>query len=259
MLRSLALLMSMVSCVPDGKAPIYTNLQTGLLGGACVTDGDCKTPGMSCNRTTFTGYKLEAPDGYCTMNCSVDAECTPGKCVAGGDGKRYCGAFCDHPGNCRVNYVCDAVDNYCEPAGFFNFSCDPSLGSGVCTLTNGSQGGCLRAALGSGLSGYCAPACILGGSCPMGQGCHYFDVTRVGKNFKNDAFKGLLCFKEPTAPAPVGGTCRYNSDCVSSVDCVTVGGGTPVCHADCLPGNTCSDGSSCADYTPRLPSLGYCP
>jgi hypothetical protein len=261
-LRGALLVALLGACVPDGKPPMFTSLIRGAIGGPCDADDDCKSG--SCQTTSFTGYRAGAPGGYCSDECSEDSDCTPGKCVFGGDGNQYCVARCQKPSHCRDDYICDALEGYCEPAALYNLSCDPKVAD--CITSAGLLGGCVRAALGDGDVGYCSRACTLDGSlpCGSGQGCHLFDVRAIGGAFQNDAFRSLLCFNNTeTPPVSLGGSCILITDCVSGADCVTFtdrfGDVSTTCLQSCNSGLGCINGNPCQDYTRANPNFGFCP
>jgi hypothetical protein len=71
---------------------------------------------------TFSSYKdIAAPGGYCTQDCSLDAECgAGGQCVSHGVEGGMCLALCTEKSQCRDGYDClfhgrDAVSKVCVP------------------------------------------------------------------------------------------------------------------------------------------------
>ncbi len=259
--RRLALCALFAACTPDGKPPIFTNVVRGEIGGACDADGDCHSG--ACQTTSFAGNNVGAPGGYCTHECSGDSDCTPGKCISFGS-RSFCVARCEKPSHCRDDYVCNAAEGFCEPAAMVRLECDPSVAD--CTTAAGQPGGCLRSALGSGTFGACVRACSLDGSlgCDPGQGCHLFDTHVVGGAFANDAFRGMMCFKETANPPTViAGSCQSFTECVSTADCAGLkladGSTLQVCVQNCSIGSTCDDGKPCTSYVTPTPGIGYCP
>jgi hypothetical protein len=87
-------------------------------GAACNSNSDCKGVGATC-ATTIGGFSVfgqtiggaEAPDGYCTGDCTEDGQCGKGGVCYGSfatlgvAGK--CHAACTSNSNCRDKYECN--------------------------------------------------------------------------------------------------------------------------------------------------------
>jgi hypothetical protein len=79
---------------------------TSRVGTPCMTDAQCDT-GLFCAKTFYIGLtKIDVPGGYCTADCSKDANVCPMNsfCYSFSFGK-YCGSSCP-PDPCRKGYQC---------------------------------------------------------------------------------------------------------------------------------------------------------
>ena len=90
-----------------GPAP----LPEGVVGNACNGDAQCGGAAMSCV-AELAG--VAAPGGYCSVRCSVDADCSSGGACVSGLGTApvpigTCYARCEPPGGCREGYTCNAL------------------------------------------------------------------------------------------------------------------------------------------------------
>jgi hypothetical protein len=94
------------ACYPAPKAlPDHTS------GNACSDDADCGGADNSCAFVLPYGNRLteevEAPGGYCTQACSLDAECgAHAQCIAAGSRGGMCLGRCDVDADCREGYRC---------------------------------------------------------------------------------------------------------------------------------------------------------
>ncbi|HLM71714.1 MAG TPA: hypothetical protein VK459_03450 [Polyangiaceae bacterium] len=86
----------------DAKADAYE----GVIGRACELDADCGD-GYRCH--------TPAPNGYCTVNCSVDVPCPSGSVCSPVPYSRVMGACmrpCSSAAECRPEYACDYVEAF---------------------------------------------------------------------------------------------------------------------------------------------------
>jgi hypothetical protein len=93
-------------CMPGPKP-----LPDGVVGHACESDAECGGGPSSC-AAALAG--IDAPGGYCSQSCSVDADCAlDGACVSGlGTAPLSigtCFARCVPPDGCREGYTCNAL------------------------------------------------------------------------------------------------------------------------------------------------------
>jgi hypothetical protein len=90
-------------CVPGPKP-----LPDHVTGNACANDGDCGGGNGTCSSSVA---QVEAPGGYCTQSCALDADCgAGGTCISGLNGIALsvgnCYQSCAPPGACRTGYTC---------------------------------------------------------------------------------------------------------------------------------------------------------
>lgn len=157
--------------VPDMAAPTLDMAGAGALGSACVTDGDChEGTSPTCFRQTpfDQSGKLEASRGHCSATCTVDADGDEGDCrTYTSEPHGWCFAPCTGPSDCRAGYACFA-GTIASCLWSENLNCDPTSKSGTCAdapLSN--PGGCIRSAVGPGLTRTCNDGCGLSGAaCP---------------------------------------------------------------------------------------------
>jgi hypothetical protein len=94
------------ACYPAPKA-----LPDHTAGNACGDDADCGGTENSCAFVLPFGSRatedVEAPGGYCTQACSLDAECgAHAQCIAAGSRGGMCLGRCDVDADCRDGYRC---------------------------------------------------------------------------------------------------------------------------------------------------------
>ena len=95
-------------CVPN------TSLDGGTspIGGACVTDAQCGSDGLSFCLTEPNGF----PGGYCSRSCDA-VPCPTGQCVQvqdpNGQVLNVCFSSCMGSLTCRMGYSCQ--QNFCLP------------------------------------------------------------------------------------------------------------------------------------------------
>jgi hypothetical protein len=215
-------------------------------GNACESGSDACWPKGTCAKQLTGGAAfsllaapLSVPDGYCTAECSNDAECgAHGLCFGrgllgeGGECRRACQTNAD----CRDGYECakaagadaDAgtldlgliLPNSCQPLpptdhlprGLVGKSCekDADCGHGYCAESTNSQ------------KGYCTGLCIADSDCgskgqcvrgPYGSGGTCHETCKVDSDCQNDAngwgCGAGLCVREPNplADGAVGQAC----------------------------------------------------
>lgn len=233
----------------------------GCVGAPCAQPSDC-TEGNSalpavCWGTTLlnVSQNVRTPGGYCTRECSVDADCGTAACVQlPGSAKKHCMAKCASATRCRKpGYSC-AFDGtsggICFPNG--NFDCNPAGPEGTCEYgSNGYLGGCIRVAYESDHGGICHLQCQLGSkTCPPDdragtpappQSCIYVDTSfdvQGNPSPTGDKFKGNLCFQQTSAPKALGEPCQYYSECQDSLQCdrFNTNPALRVCRALCVQG-----------------------
>jgi hypothetical protein len=103
-------------------------LADGTAGKACASDADCGGQKDTCVNElpfdTFSSYEnIAAPGGYCTLKCSLDAECgAAAQCIARGLQGGLCLQRCADKADCREGYGCELhgrdlsdVDRVCVP------------------------------------------------------------------------------------------------------------------------------------------------
>ena len=185
-------------------APTLDMAGAGALGSACVTDGDCGEG--DCR--TYTGE----PHGWCFAPCTG-------------------------PSDCRAGYACFASTiAYCFWSE--NLNCDPTSKSGTCAnapLSN--PGGCIRSALGPGLTGTCNDGCDLSGAaCPNSNGvarqCVVFDNTKdkdANGVLYGDTFHGAVCSASYSTNTD-GQECLYTPPTGSEYDRLTACGRGDECY-----------------------------
>jgi hypothetical protein len=213
----------------------------GCIGSTCSKDSDCTEGGGGgiCWTTTLLNnpQNVTTPGGYCSRECTADAECGTGRCIGfPSTTKKYCMAKCSSALRCRhPGYSCafeGDAGGICFPSA--NFDCNPSVGDGTCEV--GAEkylGGCVRVAYESDSGGVCHLQCLVGkNTCPDNtrsavrpppkQLCAYIDSTldAQGNPTPNgDKFKGNICFDQPATPVGVGMSCKYWTDCQDGYEC----------------------------------------
>ncbi|HZS37573.1 MAG TPA: hypothetical protein VFF06_12140, partial [Polyangia bacterium] len=257
---------------PDLAAP------TVPIGGPCTQTAQCaegQTPVCFTSKLFNKSGFLATPGGYCSSRCTDDSQCgAASTCIDLGSSGKWCMAICTTPSDCRGSgYACFRYSGgYCFPSG--NLNCDPTAGDGTCTLpTTGGKGGCLRDAVGSGVTGTCIEGCTAGaGSCAVSNGsprqCVVYDQSStrdLSGNLTGDKFHGAVCIFTYSQNA-VGAECkRANADgttsdridaCADGAECYITffTGGDNLCHAMCLANGdpdagapVCPAGTTCSD------------
>jgi hypothetical protein len=100
---------------PGFKAcfPAPDQLPDGAAGKACTSDTDCGGQKDTCLSelpfSTFSAYEnVAAPGGYCTVKCSLDAECgANAQCIARPLQGGLCLKKCTDKADCREGYGCE--------------------------------------------------------------------------------------------------------------------------------------------------------
>jgi hypothetical protein len=91
-------------CVAGAKP-----LADGIVGSACLAEGDCGGAAMSCRTTTSPVRGTAFPGGYCTQACADDSDCgAGGVCTGGfaGVATGTCYKSCTTSSECRTDYTC---------------------------------------------------------------------------------------------------------------------------------------------------------
>lgn len=90
-------------------------LTTG--GQACQATAACSSC-ETCNIVSYQCQSAKPTFPHCA-SCSVDGDCTGGKCVLLADGLRYCAKFCGQGQECPQGFVCQPAEsgqNVCAPS-----------------------------------------------------------------------------------------------------------------------------------------------
>lgn len=248
-----------VAVTPPDLSSVDAARPAGAVGAACTSDLDCKfgkTPVCWKTRVLDDPANLPTLGGYCSSPCSTSADCGPyGSCevIVPGLLQKYCVAGCTDAATCRhPDYACfygaSGGGGYCYPA--LKLSCNPTLGSGVCTDPTKA---CIRRTFED--LGECHDTCALGaGTCaPIGtqrQHCVYLDTTRDLQGVTTrDKFKGTTCFPLYADARMVGANCMYFDECLDTLQCNLGPNGDNKCRGLCLVGldSGCDPGFTCKD------------
>jgi hypothetical protein len=219
------------------------------IGGACRSEGDCiEGAAPTCWEVSYLDRvgAFVTKDGYCSSPCTSDADCGSGVCVDEGADGKWCFSRCQGAADCRSGYACfPRLGNHCFPSGGLN--CDPAMGDGTCAGRGSLPGGCIRRALGSGMTGSCYDGCRAGvGSCTavnsVFRQCIVLDETAMG-----DAFKGGVCVTA-YSQSTTGKSCQALDACVDGDECFLASfpSGDGKCHVMCNQTAACASGA-CAD------------
>jgi hypothetical protein len=226
------------------------------VGGPCASASDCAVGGPAvCWARNYLNVSsnLAARGGYCTAECTSDADCGDGVCIDEGSDGKWCMAKCQAAADCRSGYACfTRITGHCFPSG--GLTCDPAAGDGSCTI-GGRAGGCIRSALGTGNTGRCLDGCNVGaGTCPVAGGvnrqCVVLDRTPSG-----DQWKGPVCVtaysKNADGAECLSGTGDFIDACIDGEECLLQSlftGGDNRCHRLCVQGAV-DGGVNCASGT----------
>jgi len=186
---------------------------TAFVGRACTTDAQCGA-GLTCftsNGNDFLGGG--APNGYCTINCNEDAECSAidraSQCVATVEGSpglclRTCRSL-TQTATTTDTRAAALQENKC--LGRIDLVCQSEAFLGLADYTSTRQ------------PGWCYPQCGSDEDCP-GRSC---DLARG------------VCVDTPTTGLEIGARCESNAECAGRL-CVSLGGGETFCSAPCVYG-----------------------
>jgi hypothetical protein len=245
MRRAVALLALMAGCGEPGAGPAdlgVPDLRAGAaIGATCASDGECGEGAQPvCFQETLFNQPgvLKTTSGYCSARCAADGDCgAAGRCVDLGMFGRWCFAGCAQPSDCRDGYACFySPGPHCFPNG--NLRCDPNAGDGSCATKDGTAGGCIRYAIGSGLTGLCVRGCNVGpGTCPAMQQCVLWHAAGSYGGTAENRFTGPICVLQ-TTPVATGDACDSLSGCVDGDECFTsklLVAGDDLCHPLCEP------------------------
>lgn len=185
---------------------------TAFVGRACTTDAQCGE-GLTCFTSSGNDFLGGgAPNGYCTINCNEDAECSAvdraSQCVATIPGSpglclRTCRSFVQGPGQdtraaaLQENKCLGRIDLVCQSEAFLGLAEYESLRQ----------------------QGWCTPQCGSNEDCP-GRSC---DLARG------------VCVDTPTAGLAIGERCAGDAECAGGL-CVRLGVDEAFCSAPCVYG-----------------------
>lgn len=229
-------------------------LGAGIAGKACTSNADCG--GATC-ATQVTGATLlaaPAPDGYCTGECMVDADCGSGGACIGALAnllRGQCFATCTADDDCREAYLCSAsvmiagvtIPSTCRPKPATDQLEDGVAGQ-MCTSDDDCGGGtCLTMTVslfGTGAAlpgGYCSGQCLEDSHCGSGGvcapsplqglagGCYEdcgtdTDCSRDGYRCRTvgSELRGCDAFPEPLPDDVAGDPCADDADCGGGAD-----------------------------------------
>lgn len=200
----------------SGEAP---GAVTPLVGRSCDAAADCGD-GLQCfpsGGSDFLGGG--APNGYCSLNCTDDAQCTSidrqSECVASpGSATGLCIRTClsMDPTSLAENKCLGRLDVACQSPAYL----------GMSTFTGVRE------------TGWCYPQCSSNEDCP-GRSC---DLARG------------ICVDTLTAGFALGEPCAGNDECAGRA-CVNLGPGTAFCSAPCVFGVPIGCGYGIAPESPR--------
>ncbi len=257
----------------------------GAIGSPCKATTDCHdgTAPVCWTKTLFntSGY-LGVRNGYCSSTCTTDTDCgSMGTCTDFGTQGKFCLANCTAATDCRTGYACfnGNPSNTCFPSG--NLTCDPTMNGASCALGGGKEGGCVRAAVGTGNTGFCYDTCLIGkDTCaPNTDGslrhCIVDDETKDAMGTATgDLWKGPICFDVVTNPGPIadGLECLYQAAgqssamqfidvCIDGDQCdvmnaSTMPTGDNLCHQLCyLPGGMSGNDAGVDNTDGGMPAM----
>ena len=221
----------------DDDAQCVGNTCRDTAGGRlCTTACDASQPAIGCGDGFYCGRSApDACEGFCVpasdfgslgndADCTSDTDCASLHCADPGDGRRRCLT------PCRA----DAGACYAEE---------------VCVASAGNCGGCVEAALVSGLPRGLGEPCGADGECASGTcfedgGLRYCSRACEGGCPGGYHCRGGMCARG--ALGGVGDSCLENEDCESSTVCA-VQGERRWCTAVCTDASGCPPGFSCLE------------
>jgi hypothetical protein len=201
---------------PDGTGGTSGEggVPTPLIGRACTENAQCGA-GLTCFVSTANNFLGGgAGNGYCTLECNADAECTgidqQSQCVVsvpGASGLCLRTCFSQDPASLAENKCLGRRDVACQSEAYLKLA-----------MFSGSR-----------QDGWCYPQCGSNEDCP-GRQC---DLARG------------LCVDTVTSGLPIGASCTQNADCAGRL-CIGIGTPSPFCSAPCVFGQRlgCGDGLS---------------
>lgn len=246
-------------CAPSGTG-------TGAIGAPCDRVADCSGGDPAYCLVENRGWQ----DGYCTRECTSDADCGSSAHCAAGIDDRACLADCEDDSDCRsAGYLCYDVDGdgqkECAPAATGS---QPTGEECVHTFecTGGVDGICIDD--GDFFGGYCSAFCTSDADCASGHCTELRDFSVCTASCRTDAdcrAPGYACFdldedgrKEcwpaATGTGDVGSACQFIWECAGGEDgaCITEEDGfrDGYCVQRCGTGASCPSGSHCALVDP---------
>jgi len=192
---------------------------TSFVGRACTEDAQCGG-GLTCFTSSSNNFLGGgAPNGYCTINCSEDAECSAidrsSECVVSAAGvEGLCLRTCRSLPQMSLDDNTRAValqENKC--LGRRDLACNSEAFLGLADFSGLRQ------------PGWCYPQCGSDDDCP-GRRC---DLARG------------VCVDTPTAGLPIGARCEGDAECSGRL-CVRLGVDESFCSAPCVFGQSAGCG-----------------
>jgi hypothetical protein len=219
-----------------------------VAGKGCKRDSDCKTGRCRRSLQIAAGTDaLDAPGGYCTLECETDSQCgRGGQCsVAAAAETGQCLGDCSADGDCREGYACVGASGGLGGQGFkVAGSCQPRspirrLASGVVGRTCVSDADCAggRCAASSPLGpaypgNYCTARCFEDEDCGVGGAC--------------------LVFEGSSEPGHCFESCGADADCTrEQYRCLQLRPGFDACYPapralpDHMAGKACDSDAAC--------------
>lgn len=213
----------------SGEQPAPQVFTSEFAGDTCAEDKDC---GNGRCATRFTdalfGGSQQAPGGYCTFSCKLDADCGEAACIGANNGafglggntgassSGQCLLRCRSSAECRDGYRCfNAVGQALEGEGV-----DASAASGTCQIAPETD------SVDDGVTGN---ACTQDSDCGGGR-CMASDLLMT-------TYPDGYCT----------GSCLANGDCGAGGVCATAFGGMAgTCYRGCEQDADCArDGYRC--------------
>jgi hypothetical protein len=231
------------------------SLPDKVAGMGCKHDGDCaKGRCAGALHIQSSDTSMDAPGGYCTMDCDTDSLCgVTGQCaVPSGESAGECLASCTDAAQCRDGYACVGagaggglrISGTCQPRPSSGRVSDGVVGLGCATAADCGGGACARTSpLGPEFPGnYCTARCFDDQACGSGGGCLVDpgstaagtcfarcksdeECTREGYRCRHIGLGFDACYPAPRSlpDDTAGHACQSDSDC---------GGNKASCAAD---------------------------
>jgi hypothetical protein len=221
------------------------SLPDKVAGMGCKRDDDCpKGRCAGALHISSADTTMDAPGGYCTMDCDTDSLCgATGECaVPSGESAGECLARCSAASDCRDGYLCIGgstsvgfdVSGTCQPRPATGHVPDGVVGRACGTAVDCQGAECARTSpLGTDFSGnYCTARCLddtacgAGGACLVNSGsseagyCYAHcssddDCTRDGYRCRHIGADFDACYpaERPLPDDTAGKACQSDGDC----------------------------------------------